>query len=52
MAGIDDDFAFVAASTLRAARLQKAACVAVLEDEALSRTHGLAKHLELALCRH
>ncbi len=48
MAGIDDDFAFVAASARRAARLQRAACVTVLEDEALSRTHGLARHLELA----
>jgi hypothetical protein len=44
---LDDDFAFVAASVERAARLQRQACKAVLDDESL-RGQALARHLDLA----
>jgi hypothetical protein len=42
-----DDFAFVTRSVTRAARLQRAACRAVLDDET-ARGKALARHLELA----
>jgi hypothetical protein len=45
---LDDDFAFVAASALRAARLQREACQAVVDDPTVKRGTALAKHLTLA----
>jgi hypothetical protein len=47
-ASVDASFAFVAASVLRAARLQRAACVAVLADDSRPAAHGLAQHLDRA----
>jgi hypothetical protein len=44
---VGDDFAFVAASVTRAARLQRAACRRVLEDDT-ARGKALARHLDLA----
>ncbi len=47
-ASVDASFAFVAASVLRAARLQRAACLAVLADDSSAGAHGLARHLDRA----
>lgn len=47
-ASVDASFAFVAASVLRAARLQRAACRAVLADESEAAARGLAQHLDRA----
>jgi hypothetical protein len=47
-ASVDTGFAFVAASVLRAARLQRAACGAVLADDSRTAAHGLARHLDCA----
>ncbi len=48
MGVLDDDFAFVAASALRAARLQREACRAVADDPAAKNGAALARHLTLA----
>jgi hypothetical protein len=45
---LDDDFAFVAASALRAARLQREACQSVINDPAPRKGLALANHLKLA----
>ena len=47
MGTLDDEFDFVAESVERAARLQRAACAAVLEDQA-ARGRALAAHVDLA----
>ena len=47
MGSLDDDFSFVAASVERAARVQRAACRAVLSDQT-QRGQSLALHLDLA----
>jgi hypothetical protein len=45
---VDDDFAFVAASARRAARLQQEACQAIVDDPTARRGSALANHLKLA----
>jgi hypothetical protein len=45
---LDDDFAFVAASALRAARLQREACQAIANDRLAKNGTALARHLTLA----
>ena len=45
---VDEEFAFVTASVRRAARLQRAACLAVLADESRAASHELALHLDRA----
>ena len=57
MGVVDDDFAFVAASVLRAARLQCATCRAVVDvnDQMANGRDGLATHLILtyeAIIKH
>ena len=46
MDALDHDFDFVAASVERAARLQRAGCAGLLEDET-ARGHALAAHVDL-----